>query len=100
MLTFYSLVISDLSGTCDVLVFRVSAVKICKNYSVSPHVTTSNSPWDLLKFLDKFHSYSCQTVMSDTLQKTKLFVKCLTLLSGMNKNGICPKILVNPKASY
>jgi len=38
MLTFYSLVISDLSVTCDMcwgVFFFVFAVKICKNYSMS-----------------------------------------------------------------
>jgi hypothetical protein len=53
------------------LVFRVSAVKIYKIYSVSPHLTTCNLLWDLLKFFDKFHFYSYQTVISDTFHAAR-----------------------------
>jgi hypothetical protein len=56
-----------------VLVFLVSAVKICKIYSVSPHVTTCNSLWNVLKFFDKFHSYSHQTVMSTLYMQLETF---------------------------
>jgi hypothetical protein len=54
------------------------------------------------------HQYYC-VVMSATqtaalekreIKRFELHVKCPTLLSGMNKNGICPKILVNPTAIY
>ena len=54
------------------------------------------------------HQYCC-VVMSvicraalekREIKRFELNVKCPTLLSGMNKNGICPKILVHPKANY
>ena len=34
------------------------------------------------------------------IKRFELHVNCPTLLSRMNKNGICQKILVNAKANY